>query len=252
MHSSLPGCSKPVLPTLRVTPAVETRDYHDFVLADRVDDAVWEAAQYRSPRFAMHHRVEQRIASNGFDAGIQDAQELDGESLTTRLVPLGCLVDLEIRLRAEDQPSRHPNRWCSRQRASSQGSADSGSRSCSARRRSISARCVSVSGNASGLAAILSQRSSANWMRSGTLNLSNSSWGTCIICQDYRSTTIASTIRVSSETSRGIAGGGQTKAPGGKPGRMVLMHTRFGGARMIDMLVGDPLPRVYQYVAQVM
>lgn len=33
---------------------------------------------------------------------------------------------------------------------------------------------------------------------------------------------------------------------------MVLMHTRFGGARMIDMLVGDPLPRVYQYVAQVM
>jgi hydrogenase expression/formation protein HypE len=26
--------------------------------------------------------------------------------------------------------------------------------------------------------------------------------------------------------------------------RMVLMHTQFGGTRMIDMLVGDPLPRI--------
>ncbi len=26
--------------------------------------------------------------------------------------------------------------------------------------------------------------------------------------------------------------------------RMVGMHTRFGGTRMIDMLVGDPLPRI--------
>ncbi len=26
--------------------------------------------------------------------------------------------------------------------------------------------------------------------------------------------------------------------------KMVLMHTQFGGTRMIDMLVGDPLPRI--------
>jgi hypothetical protein len=25
---------------------------------------------------------------------------------------------------------------------------------------------------------------------------------------------------------------------------MVVMHTGFGGTRMIDMLVGDPLPRI--------
>jgi hydrogenase expression/formation protein HypE len=25
---------------------------------------------------------------------------------------------------------------------------------------------------------------------------------------------------------------------------MVIMHTGFGGTRMIDMLVGDPLPRI--------
>src|SRR5215203_5366499 len=171
MHSSSPGRSQPVLPTLRVTPAVETRDYHDFVLADRVDDAVWEAPQYRSPRFAMHHRVEHRIASDGFDAGIQDAQELDVESLTPRLVPLGCLVDLEIRFRAEDEPARHPNRWCSRVRTSSQGIAASGLRPCSARR-----------------------------MRSGTLNLSNSSRGVFITCQDYPSTTTTSTAKITSET----------------------------------------------------
>jgi hydrogenase expression/formation protein HypE len=29
-----------------------------------------------------------------------------------------------------------------------------------------------------------------------------------------------------------------------EPERMVLMHTGFGGTRMIDMLVGDPLPRI--------
>lgn len=29
-----------------------------------------------------------------------------------------------------------------------------------------------------------------------------------------------------------------------EPKRMVLMHTEFGGTRMIDMLIGDPLPRI--------
>ena len=29
-----------------------------------------------------------------------------------------------------------------------------------------------------------------------------------------------------------------------EPERMVVMHTQFGGTRMIDMLVGDPLPRI--------
>src|SRR5215204_5676583 len=29
-----------------------------------------------------------------------------------------------------------------------------------------------------------------------------------------------------------------------EPARMVVMHTQFGGTRMIDMLVGDPLPRI--------
>ena len=29
-----------------------------------------------------------------------------------------------------------------------------------------------------------------------------------------------------------------------EPARMLLMHTRFGGTRTIDMLIGDPLPRI--------
>ena len=37
----------------------------------------------------------------------------------------------------------------------------------------------------------------------------------------------------------GIIGEGRDE-----PGRMVLMRVRFGGARMIDVLVGDPLPRI--------
>ena len=194
-----------------------------------------------------HHRVEKRISPDGLDTGIQDAQELDGKALTAGLVPLSRLVDLEIRFGAEDEPVRHPNRWRSRARTSSQGIAASGSRACSARRRSISDRCASVSGNASGSEAMLSQRSSANWMRSGTLSLSNSSRGTFITSQAYRSTTIASTARVTSETSRRIEGGEEAGIIGEvreEPERMVLMHTRFGGARTIDMLVGDPLTRI--------
>jgi hydrogenase expression/formation protein HypE len=46
---------------------------------------------------------------------------------------------------------------------------------------------------------------------------------------------------------RGVEGGEEAAVIGEireEPSRMVLMHTRFGGARMIDMLVGDPLPRI--------
>jgi hydrogenase expression/formation protein HypE len=46
---------------------------------------------------------------------------------------------------------------------------------------------------------------------------------------------------------RGIEGGEEAEIIGEvreEPARMVLMHTGFGGTRMIDMLVGDPLPRI--------
>jgi len=46
---------------------------------------------------------------------------------------------------------------------------------------------------------------------------------------------------------RATAGGEQAQIIGevcSEPARMVLMHTAFGGTRMIDMLVGDPLPRI--------
>ena len=49
------------------------------------------------------------------------------------------------------------------------------------------------------------------------------------------------------ETLRGVEGGEEAEIIGEvrkEPARMVLMHTGFGGTRMIDMLVGDPLPRI--------
>jgi hydrogenase expression/formation protein HypE len=49
------------------------------------------------------------------------------------------------------------------------------------------------------------------------------------------------------ESLRGIDGGEDAQIIGEvreEPARMVVMHTRFGGTRMIDMLVGDPLPRI--------
>jgi hydrogenase expression/formation protein HypE len=48
-------------------------------------------------------------------------------------------------------------------------------------------------------------------------------------------------------TLRNIDGGEDAQIIGEvreEPARMVVMHTLFGGTRMIDMLVGDPLPRI--------
>jgi hydrogenase expression/formation protein HypE len=49
------------------------------------------------------------------------------------------------------------------------------------------------------------------------------------------------------EALRSVEGGEDASIIGEvreEPARMVLMHTGFGGTRMIDMLVGDPLPRI--------
>jgi hydrogenase expression/formation protein HypE len=49
------------------------------------------------------------------------------------------------------------------------------------------------------------------------------------------------------EALRGVEGGEEAEIIGEvreEPARMVVMHTQFGGTRMIDMLVGDPLPRI--------
>jgi hydrogenase expression/formation protein HypE len=49
------------------------------------------------------------------------------------------------------------------------------------------------------------------------------------------------------EALRGVEGGEEAQIIGEvreEPPGMVIMHTQFGGTRMIDMLVGDPLPRI--------
>src|SRR5918999_1116859 len=49
------------------------------------------------------------------------------------------------------------------------------------------------------------------------------------------------------EALRNVEGGEEASIIGEvreEPARMVVMHTGFGGTRMIDMLVGDPLPRI--------
>ena len=55
------------------------------------------------------------------------------------------------------------------------------------------------------------------------------------------------TADASLEALRNVEGGEEAAIIGEireEPARMVLMHTGFGGTRMIDMLVGDPLPRI--------
>lgn len=55
------------------------------------------------------------------------------------------------------------------------------------------------------------------------------------------------TVDAALEAIRNAEGGEEAAIIGEirkEPERMVLMHTGFGGTRMIDMLVGDPLPRI--------
>jgi hydrogenase expression/formation protein HypE len=65
-----------------------------------------------------------------------------------------------------------------------------------------------------------------------------------VMAQGYRPTNAASTA----DTALGVLRGSEETSIIGEvreePARMVLMHTGFGGTRMIDMLVGDPLPRI--------
>lgn len=66
--------------------------------------------------------------------------------------------------------------------------------------------------------------------------------------QGYRYITAASTADSALDALRGIEGGKEAAIIGKvreEPERMVIMHTRFGSSRMIDMLVGDPLPRIF-------
>jgi hydrogenase expression/formation protein HypE len=55
------------------------------------------------------------------------------------------------------------------------------------------------------------------------------------------------TAEAALEALRSVEGGKEAAIIGEvceEPAGMVLMHTQFGGTRMIDMLVGDPLPRI--------
>jgi len=49
------------------------------------------------------------------------------------------------------------------------------------------------------------------------------------------------------EALRSVEGGEEAEIIGEvreEPARMTLAHTGLGGTRMIDVLVGDPLPRI--------
>jgi hypothetical protein len=81
----------------------------------------------------------------------------------------------QFRFRPPAETRSQPNRDRRRARSSSHAIAVVGSRSCSSRRRWISARCASDNaGKFSGSAATLSHSSSASWIRSAGVSLRSS------------------------------------------------------------------------------
>jgi hydrogenase expression/formation protein HypE len=71
------------------------------------------------------------------------------------------------------------------------------------------------------------------------LNIANEGQFLAIVAPEY--------VDIALEALRGVPGGDEARCIGEiqeEPKKVVLARSRFGGTRVVDMLVGDPLPRI--------
>jgi len=147
---------------------VENGIHHDLDRPDLVKDSVGKA-----PKKGSSHRGVDQLMSLGMTADRRDAcvdggKKVGGEPRRLALVPAVGLVKIKLRLWSEAKPLHF--RRLSLARTSAQDFAADGLRACARRRLASSLRCASVTGIASGVSARLSQISSSNCSRSGTLS----------------------------------------------------------------------------------
>ena len=91
-------------------------------------------------RGTKYDEMQRGIALNGRDRRLKRPNELGAKPPSTGFVSRQRLGYLGFRVRVEENSARHPRRDQSRARTSSHVTAELGSRACSARRCSISAR----------------------------------------------------------------------------------------------------------------
>lgn len=138
---------------------VKTREHHDFLRRDDVEDTVGESAEQRASDFPVNLREGERIPLDGFDALIERLQELVTKVVTSLPVPSEGVTD--VGFGGVSEPEIHFFRFSSSW-IWDQGRAAPGSLWWAANRRSSSARWASVTGSDSGLSAMLSQIASTS------------------------------------------------------------------------------------------
>lgn len=141
-------------------------------------NGVRKARQDRPPGFVVHARESERISSNAGEKAVDRLAELLAKTGTSRLVPLARLQRFVFGLGPEDDSSPH-GQPMSLERTSDQGTSESGFSTCSAQRRSNSARSASDSRSSASRSASLrlSHSAIASAARSPAGNLSRSGRG---------------------------------------------------------------------------
>jgi hypothetical protein len=172
-------------PAPGMLPPMNAREDDDLLRRGGINETIWKAPQQYTTQ-TLIQRWE-LIRTPQHRGGVQRSQELCAQTSSSTFVQLGCLLDLVHRLRTKNESGAHtPKRLRSRARASSHGTAEPGSASCSASRRSNSRRCSSSSPSRAESGGMLSQRSCASWMRSASLSFRSSEKGIVLIAGIYR------------------------------------------------------------------
>lgn len=122
-------------PCGRISAGVEATDHERARGLAEVEDAVWEAAKQRAPNLAMNQRVGLGMLLEALQHGFERFDEATSEVITSLRILRPSVLEVGERLRGKTDG--HPS-GSSRDRASDQGMAASGSSACTLRRRSSS------------------------------------------------------------------------------------------------------------------
>jgi hypothetical protein len=161
-------------------PPVESQ--HDNLFTHHTEiDSVRKTRQHRSTDFAVRSLERQGIRRHAHNEFIDGEAELQTESFASRFVLLADFERVIFGLRPENNPLSHaqPNNF---RRTSDQGTAEPGFSTCSAHRRSNSARCSSVSPSSPSRSASVRLSQSAMANSAGSPAGSLRSWARGIDC----------------------------------------------------------------------
>jgi hypothetical protein len=86
---------------------VDNRQYENLIVVDGEEDAIGEARQHAAPDILRNDRELEGLLLDSFKKYVEVPEEFDTQSCALSLVPSDGLVDVDLRLNPECQPSAH-------------------------------------------------------------------------------------------------------------------------------------------------